>query len=218
MKKSEPVRKRRSTGSARLARIFRPGRMMLIVISMLAGGLLFNLDRISGDSLKWREIRALIPRRVQKFLPGGGETVTVRSDGEFTGRVIDVHDGDTVTVLMPDGTSKCKIRLYGIDAPELAQAGGPESRDHLAALIGESEVLVSVVSRDNYGRSVCRIFVDGLDVNKAMVLDGWAWHYQAYARKEKDLEAAQSMARERGRGLWASPSPVPPWEYRKKKK
>ena len=54
----------------------------------------------------------------------------------WPGTVLDVHDGDTMTVApMGDVRTPLKIRLYGIDAPELEQKGGPQSRDHLLSLV-----------------------------------------------------------------------------------
>lgn len=54
----------------------------------------------------------------------------------WPGTVLDVHDGDTVTVApMGDVRVPMQLRLYGIDAPELEQKGGPQSRDHLLSLV-----------------------------------------------------------------------------------
>lgn len=54
----------------------------------------------------------------------------------WPGTVLDVHDGDTMTVApMGDVRTPLKIRLYGIDAPELEQKGGPQSREHLRSLV-----------------------------------------------------------------------------------
>ena len=54
----------------------------------------------------------------------------------WPGTVLDVHDGDRMIVApMGDVRTPLKIRLYGIDAPELEQKGGPQSRDHLLSLV-----------------------------------------------------------------------------------
>ena len=50
-----------------------------------------------------------------------------------------------------------------------------------------------------------------------MVQDGLAWHYKQYSKDDK-MAKAEVEARESKKGLWSDPNPVPPWEYRKKKK
>ena len=72
----------------------------------------------------------------------------------WSATVLDVHDGDTVTVApMGDVRVPIKLRLYGIDAPELEQKGGPQSRDHLLSLVRPGQgVEVIKMSTDKYGR------------------------------------------------------------------
>lgn len=54
--------------------------------------------------------------------------------------VLDVHDGDTVTVApMGDVRARMRVRLYGIDAPELEQRGEPQPRDHLRSLVSPGQ-------------------------------------------------------------------------------
>ncbi len=130
----------------------------------------------------------------------------------FTGRVVSVHDGDTLTVL--DASSvQHKVRLHGIDAPETKQAFGTKSRDRLAEIAKGKPVKVIAGERDKYGRTLGRIEVEGQDVNRQMVADGLAWHYKRYSKAE-DLAAAEREARAARRGLWADKAPVPPWDWR----
>ncbi|MFZ5425740.1 MAG: thermonuclease family protein [Thermodesulfobacteriota bacterium] len=128
----------------------------------------------------------------------------------FTGRVENVHDGDTVTV---DGR---RVRLHGIDAPELAQPGGERSREFLEALVLGRQVRVTPKDRDDYGRIVGVVVLpEGLDVNAEMVKAGHAWVYSKYCRGCYGLKLAQASARMRGLGLWSEPGPIPPWQWRK---
>ena len=60
---------------------------------------------------------------------------------EFAGRVVGVHDGDTITVLDASRIQH-KIRLAGIDAPELKQAFGSKSKQNLSGLIYNKQVKV----------------------------------------------------------------------------
>lgn len=70
----------------------------------------------------------------------------------LTGRVVGVHDGDTITMLDASHTQH-KIRLAGIDAPELGQAYGKASRNHLAERIAGQTVTVEWHKLDRYGVS-----------------------------------------------------------------
>lgn len=129
----------------------------------------------------------------------------------FTAMVERVHDGDTVTV---DAT---RIRLYGIDAPELAQAGGKASRNYLSSLVEGERVEVFPKDIDAYGRTVAVLRLpDGRDVNALMVAAGHAWVYTQYCRNCYAMSLSQTVARFKGLGLWSGKRPVPPWVWRKK--
>ena len=54
------------------------------------------------------------------------------------------------------------------------------------------------------------------DVNPTLVKDGWCWWYRKYAPADTVLEQLEREAREGWKGLWADPTPVPPWEWRKR--
>lgn len=128
------------------------------------------------------------------------------------GRVVGVHDGDTLTLLL-SGNQTVKIRLAQIDAPESDQAFGQKSRQSLAEMVFNKSVSVEKETVDKYGRTVGTVFVDGMDVNKNQVARGMAWVYRKYAH-DKTLVQIEDNARQARAGLWANPNPVPPWEYR----
>jgi micrococcal nuclease len=132
------------------------------------------------------------------------------------GRVVGVHDGDSAT-LLTHKKSEVKIRLEGIDAPELKQPFGTVSKQALSNLIFGKDVSVRVTGRDRYGRTLGRISVGATDINHAMVAAGMAWHYEKYSKDPK-LAAAQVVAITARRGLWGGSTPVPPWEWRKSPK
>lgn len=134
----------------------------------------------------------------------------------FTGKVVSVHDGDTLTVLDAANVQH-KVRLHGIDAPERKQAFGTVARERLAGLTAGKSVTVLLHDRDKYGRLVAGIVVEGQDVNRQMVAEGLAWHYVRYSR-DPGLAAAEREARAAGRGLWRDREPVPPWEWRASEK
>ncbi|HEU5114800.1 MAG TPA: thermonuclease family protein [Candidatus Paceibacterota bacterium] len=130
-------------------------------------------------------------------------------------KVVRVHDGDTITVLSPNKES-LRIRFYGMDAPELKQPWGDRSRNELSKLVFGKEVALDIVSKDRYGRSVAKIYVGGLYVNREMVARGLAWWYTSYDKNDKDFEGLQESARDRKIGLWSEKNPIPPWEWRQK--
>lgn len=131
-------------------------------------------------------------------------------------RVVSVHDGDTLAALDADKVQH-KVRLAGIDAPEVGQPFGTKAREGLAAMTMGKAVAVHVTDRDRYGRTVARIEVEGQDVNKAMVAGGMAWHFTRYS-DDAGLAAAEVEARDARRGLWGGKAPVPPWEWRAREK
>lgn len=131
-------------------------------------------------------------------------------------RVVGVSDGDTINVLSKDNRL-VKCRLYGIDAPESRQAWGQRSKQSLSDLVFKKTVNVEQVDRDQYGRSVCRIFVDGIDVNKTQLQRGMAWWYKRYS-SDANYRQAENTAKQQGIGLWSEPNPVPPWEFRRDNK
>lgn len=124
--------------------------------------------------------------------------------------VYSVHDGDTVSV--DCAGNRKKVRLAGIDAPELKQQYGRESRQALANLVFRKTVTVRRKTSDKYGRDVAEIGIQGHDVSSLMVRDGYAWVYERYPIRS--LYPLQQEARRDRRGLWANAYPVAPWEWR----
>ena len=129
----------------------------------------------------------------------------------WTGRVVAVHDGDTLTVLA--GRESIKVRLDEIDAPELRQAYGRASKKSLSALCFDRYAEVNEQGRDRYGRVLGRVSCAGTDANAEQVRRGYAWFYVQYGR-DPALRSLESSARARRAGLWAEPDPVPPWNFR----
>lgn len=131
-------------------------------------------------------------------------------------RVIGVMDGDTVKVLSND-RQQIKCRLHGVDAPEKNQAYGQRSKDSLSEMVFQKLVDVAVVDRDQYGRSICRISLNGVDINKVQLQRGMVWHYSRYS-KDASYAQAEAAARQQRLGLWADANPTPPWAFRRNEK
>ncbi len=131
---------------------------------------------------------------------------------DFTGRVVGVSDGDTITVLH-DGKAE-RIRLHGIDCPEKRQAFGNRAKQFTSNLVFAKTVTVQILDRDRYGRTVGVVLLpDGRSLNHELVRAGLAWMYRRYTNDQSlsDLEEEARLAR---RGLWADSHAVPPWEWR----
>ena len=122
------------------------------------------------------------------------------------GRVVSVADGDTVTVL-DAAKMQHKVRLSGIDAPEMAQAFGNRSKESLSGLVFDKPVTVETEKQDRYGRAVGKMLVNGMDVNLEQVQRGFAWHYKEYEREQSAndrrlYDFAEREARTTRRNSW----------------
>ena len=138
------------------------------------------------------------------------------SFGQDSFRVVGIHDGDSITVLSVE-KKQIKIRLEGIDAPELKQAFGSRAKEHLSSLIMGKDVTLIVKGEDLYKRTLSKILLDSQDVNLSMVRDGFAWNYSKYS-KDKKFAEAEAEARTKKKGLWIDQNPVAPWDYRSNQK
>lgn len=126
--------------------------------------------------------------------------------------VVSIQDGDTVTV-KTKSNKKIKIRMYGIDAPELSQSYGKKSKEHLEKLLKNKNITYKTANVDSYGRTVATIYAGDINVNYEMIKSGYAWHYKHYYKSKKYSEA-EKYARDNKLGLWAEDKPTPPWKYR----
>jgi endonuclease YncB( thermonuclease family) len=133
----------------------------------------------------------------------------------FVGQVSYVTDGDTLWVQPDSGGEPRKLRLLGVDAPEICQSGGKEARDMLAQLALQRRVTVKVSYYDRYGRGLATVALDGQDLGARMVRAGQAWSYGWRGRP--GLYAAQeTQARQSRSGVFAAASPESPRAFRKR--
>lgn len=140
------------------------------------------------------------------------ETTTL-FDKKITGDLIKIYDGDTITVL--SGSEKLKIRFFGIDAPELKQEFGKESREHLLKICPlNSKVELFVKSIDKYKRIVAIIKCNGKILNQEQVRQGYAWAYTDYSFL---YSLDHLKAKNEKLALWGSPNPIEPKVWRKSK-
>lgn len=133
----------------------------------------------------------------------------------YSGKVVRVSDGDTLTVLVD--RKQIKVRLTEIDAPELHQAFGQRSRQSLGEMCAGRAATVRSSGRDRYGRVLGRVDCDGLDANAEQVRRGMAWVYDRYVT-DRALYPLQNDARATRTGLWFDPAPTAPWVWRSQHK
>lgn len=145
-------------------------------------------------------------------LVGAGVPIKAAENAVLSGNA-DIVDADTIRV------NGIPIRLYGIDAPESRQtceregksyACGKEAIRVLADLIAARPVRCELLGKDNYGRSLGICSVGGIELNVAMVLQGWALAFVKYSSRYVEDQKRAEAARI---GLWAG-SFVKPWEWR----
>lgn len=132
----------------------------------------------------------------------------------FTGKVVGVSDGDTISVMR--GSRAVKVHLHGIDCPEQGQPFGKRAERFTSEWAFRKEVKVQVQTTDRYGRIVGEVILpDGINLNQELVGAGLAWWSRKYAPNDRKLKALEAGARAAKRGLWADKNPIPPWEWRR---
>jgi len=145
-------------------------------------------------------------------------TVPLFAAETLSGKIVNVSDGDTVTLLINDADT-IKVRLSEIDAPEKNQPWGSKSRQALTMLVATKNVTVLSVGKDRYGRTLGTLFLDEKNINKLMVQNGDAWAYSQYVI-DHEYFRLQDQAKDNQKGLWSldADQVVPPWEWRQNTK
>ena len=135
---------------------------------------------------------------------------------EFVGVVTKVIDGDSV-VIRHENILK-KIRLSYIDAPEVSQDHGEDSKLFLKNIVLDKTVLVDTKRKDKYGRDLSDLYIhsniESIYVNAKMIKSGNAWVYKRY-RSNTYLINLENHARSNKIGIWKNDNPMEPWVYRK---
>jgi len=147
--------------------------------------------------------------------------IVVASDSPFS------LEGEVSVTRVSDGDSlrsgRLKIRLHGIDAPELKQdcmtatgaswPCGQAARDAMAAIATKAPLRCVLMDVDRYGRLIMRCHAGTVDIAEHLVAKGLALAYRQYSM---DYVATEATAREHARGLWAG-SFEAPWDWRRRK-
>ena len=138
----------------------------------------------------------------------------------WSGEVVGITDGNTITVLNSKTLKDVKILLYGIDTPERGQAFSKRARQLTSKLVYGKMVEVKVMATDRYGRTVAMVYADKTLLNEGLVKAGLAWVFWQYCHHPicETWKGLQIGARMDKRGLWVDPDRIPPWEFRRKRR
>lgn len=129
------------------------------------------------------------------------------------GTAVRVLDGDTADIRTNEKT--VRVRFDSIDAPEKTQPFGQKAKSTLTEWIGNQPVTVKITGKDRYDRMIGVVFLDDININKAMVQKGLAFANTQYLN-DKSIQAVEDKAKESRVGVWQIPADqiVKPWDYR----
>lgn len=135
-----------------------------------------------------------------------------KEDSSLSGKVTHVSDGDTATLKDSNGT-KHRIRLNGIDAPEIGQEYGIEAKSFLEDLVLNKNVDVEIIGKDQFDRILGVIKLNNKDINKEMLKNGLAWQY----RFNNDISYSDMVkqAKQAKKNIWSDSNPIDPYIWRK---
>lgn len=131
----------------------------------------------------------------------------------WTGKVVSVAAGDTLTVL--HNGKEVNVKLYGVETPNKAQAFGQKAKEFTSAFVSDTIVDVTVFETDRDGRSVGLVTVGSKNLNRTLVASGYAWVYDTDCKQSfcGDWKGIELQAKASKLGLWSDSSPMPPWNW-----
>lgn len=142
------------------------------------------------------------------WIPGQASSPARLSIPAWSGTVTYVVDGDTLRVRPPGGGKPLSVRIHGIDAPEICQAGGTASRDALMRKLLGRRVTVHGRHHDDYGRLLAKLTFKGEDTGQWMVAQGQAWSYR-HRSDAGPYALQQRRARAAGLGIFSKSQGAP---------
>lgn len=130
-----------------------------------------------------------------------------------TGIVSRVVDGDTVWI--NGGGTLLKVRISGIDAPEICQPHGAQAREALRRKVLGQMVTITYQRVDDYGRLLARVDMGDEDIGRWMVSHGHAWSY-GYRNYRGPYAREQQVSSNSRLGVFALDAPEIPRDFRKR--
>jgi len=133
---------------------------------------------------------------------------------DFAARVVTVYEGDRLQIYHAGRNET--VFLQDIDCPELKQPHGVRAKHVTQAYVGGREVIVRNFRRDKQGRTTAEIILpNGRNLGHELLKEGMAW-WRKFDSKDASLGQIETLVRAEGKGLWADPNPVPPWQWKQK--
>ncbi|MBD1866826.1 thermonuclease family protein [Cyanobacteria bacterium FACHB-471] len=137
-----------------------------------------------------------------------------------------MQSGDVLTV-QKEWRSE-RLRLCGIDAPELEQPFGTESKQYLEQLTNRvnGQIIFIPHGKDRQGRTIAEVFISAqnaanseeeLFINAEMVASSLAYTYLDFVEdcyNGDTIAEAEGQASQQQEGVWSDPSALPPWVWR----
>src|SRR5215216_6700207 len=132
------------------------------------------------------------------------------------GKVIEVNSGDVLTVF--NLNRPVRVKLLGVDAPEMNQAFGDVAKKHLADLVLDKSVSVEYSGIAADSSLTGRVLLNNTDIGAQMIRDGVAWfdtnNVNRLSVTDRDVyQQSEQAARNERRGLWQEENPTAPWEF-----
>src|SRR5215217_5102949 len=131
------------------------------------------------------------------------------------GKVIEVNSGDVLTIT--NLNRPVRVKLLGVDAPEMNQSFGDVAKKHLADLVLDKSVLVEYSGIAADSSLTGRVLLNDADIGAQMIRDGAAWfdtHSNRLSVTDRDVyQQSEQAARNERRGLWQEENPTAPWEF-----
>ena len=135
----------------------------------------------------------------------------------WPGKAQRIVDGDTISVTDSEGI-KHRIRLYGVDCPEKGQPEGEQALQAAIRFTKGCPLEIQELRRDRNGRVIAVVVMsDGMTIQELLLVYGLAWIDERYCHRP-ECEAwrlLEQAARLSKRGIWSTPDPIAPWNWRR---
>lgn len=165
--------------------------------------------------MMWQCLQRGVGQRVGTLLVGLLLASIAQAASSWVGQVEYVVDGDTLHVRTTPGGELLKIRVLGIDAPEICQTWGVQARQALLDRVSGQRVTIKGTANDDYQRLLATVWLDGQDVGAWMVTQGHAWSYR-WRDQAGPYDGLENAARRQGRGLFSQTRTESPHQFRRR--
>jgi len=128
-------------------------------------------------------------------------------------KCVGVSDGDTIWLMTQKG--KIRVKIDGIDCPELGQDFGRSAKQFTSDLVLGKVIEVNIKGIDESKTPIAYVLVNKSDVGLELLGAGLAWNIKRFKSDDSVYAYIEQDAKERKVGLWSNPNSIAPWEFRK---